>query len=68
MSRGNMEPEITEYELTADEQGMLAGPLAQIDALQAEMQPIVRAIMRVRKLTGDGWSLNGAKLTRPTTA
>lgn len=51
----------TEYELTADEQGMIQPMMETIERLQKDVQAILNAVTRLRKLEGN-WALQGNKL------
>jgi hypothetical protein len=52
-----------EYTLTEDEQAMVIPMIEQIELAQKEVQAVLRAITRARKLDGN-WSLVGVKLIK----
>jgi hypothetical protein len=54
---------LNEYLLTADEREMVSPLIEQSNQVQNELQAILRAILRLRKLEGN-WSLMDGKLVK----
>lgn len=54
-----------EYTLTDEERELVDATLRPIEALQGELNAILSGILRRRRLTGQGWQLQGDKLVKP---
>lgn len=59
----DMENLQNEYQLTADERGMVQPLIDNIEVLQKECQSILRAITRLRNLDGN-WTLMGDRMVK----
>lgn len=53
-----------EYTLTADEQGMVKPLVETIENLQKEVQAVLNAIIRLRRLEPGHWNLTADKLVK----